>query len=306
METPHFQLHEIAPGVHAAIATGSGAAVSNASIVDLGDKTVVFDTFWTLDAADDLEQVVRELTGRSAFLVVNSHWHSDHVGGNQVFGDVPIVATARTVELILANAPTDRDAYEEEVEGFLTFARRLAAQASTPADEARAAGVLGTAEALDRSRGRFRLTMPNLLFDTTLTVEGSDRAMDLYTYGAGHTDSDTFAHLPEDGVLLMGDLLWADMHPRTNDGHPSAWADTLDRILDLTAPIVVPGHGEVATPEHISAFSEYMRAVDRILSDLIVTGSSRDEIADRPVPEGTEHWGGPNRFHDGLAVLMAR
>ena len=47
----HFSLERLADGVFAAIATGSGAAVANAGIIDLGGRTLVFDTFMTSQAA---------------------------------------------------------------------------------------------------------------------------------------------------------------------------------------------------------------------------------------------------------------
>lgn len=51
--SPHFDLHEMAAGVWTAIARrdGAGAALGNAGIGDLGDRALVFDTCWTLQAA---------------------------------------------------------------------------------------------------------------------------------------------------------------------------------------------------------------------------------------------------------------
>jgi hypothetical protein len=67
----HFDIREIAPGVHALIAGRRGTAVSNSAVVDLGDCTLVFDAFQTLQAADDLLAVTRALTGRSAAVVAD-------------------------------------------------------------------------------------------------------------------------------------------------------------------------------------------------------------------------------------------
>jgi hypothetical protein len=62
----HFELQELAAGVYAAIATPDGAAYSNAGIVDLGDQTLIFDTFDTVLAAQDLRTAAKSLTGRPA------------------------------------------------------------------------------------------------------------------------------------------------------------------------------------------------------------------------------------------------
>ncbi len=94
----HFQLQEIARGVYAAIGTPGGAAHSNAGIVDLGDQTLIFDTFETALAAEDLRVAAEHLTGRPATCVIISHAHADHWCGNQAFApQVPIITAMPSV-----------------------------------------------------------------------------------------------------------------------------------------------------------------------------------------------------------------
>ena len=81
----HFEIHRIAEGVYPAIATQDGAAFSNAGIIDLGDRTLIFDAFETPKAAQDLRLAAEQLTERQASLVIISHAHDDHWLGNQVF-----------------------------------------------------------------------------------------------------------------------------------------------------------------------------------------------------------------------------
>ena len=50
----HFRLEQLADGVYAAIHSEGGEAIGNAGIVDLGDRTLVYDTFFTPQAAADL------------------------------------------------------------------------------------------------------------------------------------------------------------------------------------------------------------------------------------------------------------
>src|SRR5438270_10832420 len=79
----HFRINELAEGVYAAISTNEGSAVGNAGIVDLGDQTLVFDTFMTPMAAQDLRAAAESLTGNSIAYAFNSHWHNDHIPANQ-------------------------------------------------------------------------------------------------------------------------------------------------------------------------------------------------------------------------------
>jgi len=74
--------------------------MSNAGIIDLGNSTLIFDTFNTQQAAEDLKVAAEELTGHSVQYVVNSHWHGDHVRGNQAFSSSIIISSTKTFDLI--------------------------------------------------------------------------------------------------------------------------------------------------------------------------------------------------------------
>ena len=90
----HFNIREPAPGVWAAINNDEGGlAICNAGIADLGDRTVVFDPFMNIDAASDLKRAAKILTGRPVGIVLNSHFHNDHIRGNQLFDQSIIIGT---------------------------------------------------------------------------------------------------------------------------------------------------------------------------------------------------------------------
>jgi glyoxylase-like metal-dependent hydrolase (beta-lactamase superfamily II) len=99
MPVRQYRLDEIADGVVAAIATPDGGGRGNAAIVRLNGQTLVFDTGMTPQAGEELCEVAETLG--PVRWVVNSHWHADHIRGNQAFGDAEIVATTRTKELIM-------------------------------------------------------------------------------------------------------------------------------------------------------------------------------------------------------------
>lgn len=299
----HFSIEEAGPGVFALLARTTGACVSNAAVIDLGDKTVVFDTFMTLLAGDDLVAAVYQLTGRDAFLAINSHWHDDHTGSNQLFGTVPIVATRRTAELIAESVSTDPNIYAEEVDEYLEWALTEEQEAETEEQRARARSARLGAEALLAGKDRFRLALPNVFIDDRMVVRGAERDLEILTYGRGHTESDVFAHLPEERIVVTGDLLWVDSHPRTNDGEPAAWAGVLDRIAVLGPETLVPGHGALGAPDHLAVLADYLRQVDRVVAD---EGIAPEALANLPLPAGSEDWAGGYRFADGVAALRGR
>src|ERR1051326_5099847 len=92
----HFTIQQLKPGVWAVINKDeTGYAICNAGIIDLGDKTIVFDAFISPLAADDLKKAAEQLTHRPVTFLINSHFHDDHIRGDQVF--VPgahIISTA--------------------------------------------------------------------------------------------------------------------------------------------------------------------------------------------------------------------
>ena len=99
----HFKLDRIAEGVYVAIAIEGGLARCNAGIVDLGDQTLLFDTFMTPQAAQDLRAAAEGLTGRPVTYVINSHAHSDHWPAKSRF-DLVLFKGVGTIDLCLRRA----------------------------------------------------------------------------------------------------------------------------------------------------------------------------------------------------------
>jgi glyoxylase-like metal-dependent hydrolase (beta-lactamase superfamily II) len=271
----------------------ASAAVSNAALIDLGDKTLVVDTFMTARAADELAGESTRLTGRAPYLVVNSHWHSDHVGGNNVFADAAIIGTARMRELIAEDVPASRAAFEEAAASLQKSAEEAAGKARTAEDRSAASGLSALANALLADPIGHQRALPGVLIDERLDIHGRERSVSIRTYGRGHTESDIFVHLPDDEVLITGDLVWTGVHPKTSDGFPGAWVRVLDRIAGLNFGKVLSGHGPPGV----------LRAVDAMVGD-IRNGDLR--VEDAEPPGGTEDWRDPVRFRAGLAHLAAR
>ncbi|HZM89712.1 MAG TPA: MBL fold metallo-hydrolase, partial [Blastocatellia bacterium] len=88
-----FQLVKVADGIYAGIAKSGGLASGNAGFV-IGDGGVlVVDTFFTPVAVQELIDEIGKLTTQPIKYAVNTHYHLDHTGGNQVLAarNVPII-----------------------------------------------------------------------------------------------------------------------------------------------------------------------------------------------------------------------
>jgi glyoxylase-like metal-dependent hydrolase (beta-lactamase superfamily II) len=224
----HADFVDAGSGVHAAIAKPDRGAVGNAAFIDLGDETLVVDTHYAPAAAREL----RDAAGAPS-LVLNTHWHGDHVLGNGEFADATIVSTSRTRELMATIG-----------------AERLAAQKQAWEEEL-------PAEIEEHWPELRSLThrLPDETFEDSRDF-GRARA---HTYGGGHTESDSFVLVG--GVLIAGDLVVVGMQPWAGHGDPVAWAGILERLLELEWEACVPGHGPVCGRDALPPLREYLLAL---------------------------------------------
>jgi cyclase len=82
---PDFRLQKIGNGVWAAIVNDEGLAGGNAGFVIGDDGVAVIDTFQDPLPAKAMLDEIRKLTPLPIRFVVNTHYHLDHVNGNDVF-----------------------------------------------------------------------------------------------------------------------------------------------------------------------------------------------------------------------------
>ena len=285
----HFCLHPLAQGVWAAIHRQGGTAICNAGIVDLGGRTLVFDTFLAPQPAEELRAAAESLTGRAVDLVVNSHYDNDHIWGNQVFA-APIFATETTRRLIvdtkgcegyeaaLANAPAR-----------LAAARAAYDAAQTEAERVEAALWVDDNQAYVDAAPILQVRAPDVTFSGRMGFAGSRRSAELLEL-AGHTPSDAVLLLPEDRIAFLGDLLFVDCHPYLGGGDPDALLQSLDAILARGPWLPVPGHGPVGTAESIPQMQAYVRALDELARSLLEAGEPESKIDALPVPAPFDTW----------------
>jgi glyoxylase-like metal-dependent hydrolase (beta-lactamase superfamily II) len=225
----HFHVEMLAPGVWAAINNDNGGwLICNAGIVDLGDRTVVIDPGMTPAAARDLKAAAEALTKRPVTLVVNTHWHNDHVRGNQVF--VPgaeILGTPRMRADVLEREPlVIADEKKTAPTRLRGLEARLAAGA-TGADAADARLFVPYYRGMLDSHAELVPTPPTTVADRDIVVHGSVRRLELRLMGEGHTTSDVVAYLPDERIAFPGDLVFVGRHPYLPDGMPDGWRRAL-------------------------------------------------------------------------------
>jgi cyclase len=307
MDSKHFQLEQVADGVYAAIAVEGTGSLGNAAIVDLGDSTLVFDTFYTVQAARDLKACAEQLTGRPASYVVNSHWHGDHINGNQLFAPTArIIATSRTRELMATNANELNQRHLSQMAEFEEMLRELEDKMNRETDERTKRDMqlelAGNREYL-QSLPHLQLTLPTLTFERKLVIHGSSRSVELYSFGGGHTESDAFLYLPAERIALMGDLVQSHTHPMLRHGDAQEWVRILDQVAEMAIDVIVPGHGGVCTKEALHGLRTYLADLIALAERAARNGT---DVLQLPVPEAYAEWAFADMYSLNLQVLVEK
>jgi glyoxylase-like metal-dependent hydrolase (beta-lactamase superfamily II) len=307
----HFELHQIAEGVYAAIGIEGGAAYSNAGIIDLGDRTLILDTFETPKAAEDLKNAAEHLTGRPASCIIISHAHDDHWLGNQVFADhTPIIATHKTRAEMSVRAEDIRDLQENPSE-LEEMIQEDEDRLKTETDERKRASIknsiLRYQYALEMLP-TLELRLPNQTFERMLIFHGSQRLAELQTLGEGHTVSDCYLDLPVNKIAFMGDLGFFQCQPFMAYCNPEAWKAQLEMFEGSDIETFVPGHGPLGTKEDIALQKRYITVLEELVGRIVREGRSVEEALQLSLPEPFDAWlsGGMARFEANVRSSYER
>jgi cyclase len=313
----HYSLEQLSDGVYAAIAKDGGAAIGNAGLVDLGDSTLVIDTFIAPSAAEDLRADALRLTGRFPNHVIVTHYHNDHIWGNQAFlPEADFIGTEATRRLIQTAGKEEYDYYQAITEERLKLLRtkQEAARVNGNPDpgDADAELMIGFFSGLSRDLPRTRVILPNILFENHLILNGSKRRAELIAFSDAHTGNDTVVFLPDDGILFMSDLLFIGHHAYLGDGNPGRWHDLLNAIPEGKAGInhaslFVPGHGPTGNAADLKHLAEYIRDCQQIAQGLVSQGQlDQEAISAVSIPEAYATWRLQMFFQANLKFLVSQ
>src|SRR5947208_2923463 len=253
-----FTIVPVADGIYAAIAKPGGLASGNAGFIIGDDGVVIFDTFFTPVAIEELIGEIQKLTNKPIKYAVNSHYHLDHTGGNQVLAErgVPIIAHDNVLKWQTVKNKRFLPAPEELQKRKSDAEKQLN---DTPEDQKdKRAQLERTIRRVDAMMA-IKLTNPTKTFSTgTMKLNLGKRDVILGTL-PGHTGGDVFAYVPDANVVFMGDLGWSKTLPNLVDATVNDWIPTLDTILKQhPASKYVPGHGNAATAADIKDFRDYL------------------------------------------------
>jgi glyoxylase-like metal-dependent hydrolase (beta-lactamase superfamily II) len=213
------------------------------------------------DAAAATAMQIASVAPKLAILV-NTHWHFDHAGGNETL--------ARAGARIVAHENCRKRLATEQFNEF--FDRKL-----PPSPQG---------------------ALPVMTFSSETRLHLSGEEFRLVPVPPAHTDGDVIVRLEKANVVHMGDLFFNGMYPFI-DYSSGGWIGGMVEAARAALPLtdaktrIVPGHGPVATQNELKGFLGFLENVHDRLARLKEAGKSVDEaVAAAPTKEFDERLGG--------------
>jgi glyoxylase-like metal-dependent hydrolase (beta-lactamase superfamily II) len=227
---------EVAPGIFI-IGDHRTPLVPNIGIVLGAERALVVDTGMGVANGEAVLAVAKKLAGARPLVLTLTHFHPEHGFGAQAF---------KGAAHIFYNS-AQRDDLKAKGDGYLQMFRTFG-----PAVAAALEGV--------------SLVEPEEVYDGgSASLDLGNRAVIFRATGRAHTGGDQTIHVPDAGLVFVGDLAEERMFPifpyfppRDADIDAANWTRVLSTLIDGQPGIVVPGHGSVGGSEILAGVRDYM------------------------------------------------
>lgn len=234
----------------------------NAGLIHTREGMILVDTtssageiLGLLEAVDASLEDVR--------LVINTHFHSDHTWGNQVF-TCPIMAQRAC--LIQMQSAIKNEWSLEELQAYISEVEKIDPK---KADDSR------------RMVKDLHITLPGQVFDSRYDGELGDLKFEVIHLG-GHTPDLSVVWLPEGRVLFASDLIFQGRYPYIFDADIPVWIQMLNRLMEFDARAIIPGHGVMCGKAEIVALRQYLQETWDLTAEHLHQGHTPDETAADP------------------------
>ena len=250
-----IQTEKVADNVFMLIGAGGNIGVSAGQ-----DCVFIIDTSYA-PLADKIKAAVAAVSGKPIKYVVNTHWHQDHVGGNENF--VKAGATVVAHENVRKRVSTEQ---------FVKLLNK-------------------TVPPLPAS------ALPVITFSQNVTFYLNGNEIFIFNIKRAHSDGDAIVHFKKSNVIHMGDIYFNGMYPFIDlsaGGSINGMIAAVKRILLLCDQNtkVIPGHGHLSNKAELEEYLKMLVTVrDRIARE-IKAGKPLDAvIASQPTRDRDRTWG---------------
>jgi len=248
-------VQKISDGLHVVMGAGGNIAVSSGP-----DGVFMVDDDMP-PVAEKIAAAIATITDQPVDLLINTHWHFDHTGGNKFFAErgALIIAHENVRERMASKQPS-----------------RLTGS-TIPASPP--------------------IALPVVTFDNEMKLHLNGLSIRAsHVKRPAHTDGDSIIWFEEANVVHMGDNFFNGMYPvidlsagGTADGMIAAIDGVLDQVDDAT--VIIPGHGPVSDAEGLRRFRTMLDTVNKRIRLLVEEGKTDDEVvALKPTVNYDEEW----------------
>jgi cyclase len=270
--TPPITFKQVAPDLHFLFDFTS----SNSILLTTEEGVLVIDTRQHPRDGQDLLDRIHKITDKPVKWVITSHFHGDHHYGNSVFkaAGATIVAQKDTARIMA------------KVQGK-EMARR---------------GNFFKSRGFDP--GEVKLVLPDITFDSELTIMLGGREVRLVYLGPGQQEGDTFVFFPHARTVFTTGMFGPHSMPNMAFT-PSVenWLKLLDRLAAMDVEKILPGHGDVATAKDVRELHAMMLDQYTTVKDAIAKGTSLDDALERLTFPQYKDWRNYARLQNEIRAL---
>jgi glyoxylase-like metal-dependent hydrolase (beta-lactamase superfamily II) len=267
-----FEMVKVAEGIYGFIAneSNSGAVQGNVVLI-VGEKSaLLIDSGQFPTLAERMAAKAREVTDKPVRLLINTHWHGDHLLANHIFREkfpgLLVLAHQNAKEPMLKYYAK----WDEEVKSFPTIVEQMRTQlksgkrrSGAPLDDEQKLGLQMDIDSLEVNYPemiRTKFEAPDMYFTKEISFDVGNREVKVANYGWGNTAGDAVIHVPDVKVLITGDTVVYPT-PYSFGSNHSEWIKILNQFLSIGAEKIIPGHGPVMTD------TSYIKTLISLLED---------------------------------------
>lgn len=228
--------------------TKNNGNIVNSCYIELQNGILAIDTGPTYKYAKDAAEKVEKAMGKKITLVLNTHYHNDHLGGNAYY---------REQKIKIIGDSKIKEAYESIPERFDSYKKVV------------------SPEAWEKSI----VTLPDEYIDQNMTIKAKRGDLAIFKPSSkAHTNADLVVYYPAAKSVIAGDLAYSQMILPIRDGSVKGSLEALREIGKLDFVHIIGGHGKTTGRESYDFAFSYMNKLQKEVKTAIDKGIELDTI----------------------------
>ncbi len=207
--------------------------------------------------AEKIESAFSTIASGKLKFIINTHWHGDHTGGNQIFGfETPIIAHTNVRKRLMT----------QQIIGNR-------AVSAAP-----------------------RQSWPVITFDNSVSVHFNEEEIQIIHFAHGHTDGDSVIFFTRSNVVHTGDLFFVGRFPFIDLDSGGSIHGFINNVAEIIARVdenvaIIPGHGPLASLDDLRTSHRMLEETTAFVSRSISEGKTLEEIKQIGVQDEWASWG---------------